>query len=127
MGACCCTGTLLNCPMGMVPTPMIIMPKTVMGPSGIMANCLDCVPFVNITPFGLCKSLLNPATASLTAAAFGVLTPGPCTPTPVGTWLPTAPKVICATSPILMNNSFVACAFGGMIKITLPGQFAVMA
>jgi len=126
MGACCCPGALLNCPMGMMPTPMIITPKTVLGPTGPMANCLDCAPFMNIAPFGLCKSLLNPTTAALTAAAFGVLTPGPCIPSPAGMWIPTKPNVICLTSPVLVDNSILPCAFGGVIKITMPGQFVVV-
>ncbi len=126
MGFCCCPGTLLNCPMGMTPTPLIITPKTVMGPTGFMANCLDCAPIVNITPFGTCNSLANPSTAAFTAAAFGVLTPGPCIPTPIGVWAPTKPNVICMTSPVLVDNSFLTCAFGGVIKINTSGQFTVM-
>ena len=35
---------------------------------------MDNKPFVNILTFGIC-SLANPATAALTAAALGVLTP----------------------------------------------------
>ena len=127
MGFCCCTGTLLSCPFGTVPTFMNILPKTLWGPTGPMATCTDCVPFLNIVPFGVCRSLLNPTTAALTAAAFGVLTPGPCIPTPAGIWVPTKPNVIGPTGPVLTNNSILVCAFGGVIKVNSPGQFKVMA
>ena len=45
---------------------------------------MDNKPFVNVLPFGLCTSLANPITAAQTAAALGVLTPGPCTPGDAG-------------------------------------------
>lgn len=125
MGKCCCPGTTLKCPMGIAPTPMIITPKTVLGPTGPMASCNDCVPVANITPFGTCRSLLNPSTAALTTAAFGVLTPGPCTPVPIGIWIPTKPTVICMTSPVLVNDSKLFCAFSGIIDITMAGQSKV--
>lgn len=126
MGFCCCTGALLSCPMGLMPTPLNVIPKNMFGLTGPIATCTDCIPFVNIVPFGVCKSLLNPSTAALTAAAFGVLTPGPCIPTPAGMWIPTKPNVMGITGPILPNNSMLICAFGGIIKINIPGQFKVM-
>ena len=125
MGFCCCPGSLVSCPFGVMPTPLNILPKNIMGPTGPIATCIDCAPFVNIVPFGVCKSLLNPSTAALTAAAFGVLTPGPCIPTPVGMWIPTRPNLIGITGPILSSDSILPCAFGGIIKINLPGQFKV--
>ena len=127
MGFCCSTGALLSCPMGLVPTPLNVIPKNMFGLTGPIAACTDCVPFLNIVPFGVCKSLLNPSTAALTAAAFGVLTPGPCIPTPAGIWIPTKPNVMGITGPILSNNSMLICAFGGVIKVNIPGQFKVMA
>jgi len=126
MGFCCCTGAILSCPMGLAPTPLNVIPKTLLGSTGPMATCTDCVPFLNIAPFGVCKSLLNPSTAALTAAAFGVLTPGPCIPTPTGIWIPTKPNLIGTTGPILADNSILMCAFGGVIKINMAGQFKVM-
>ena len=127
MGFCCCMGTFLSCPFGTIPTPLTILPKILVGPTGPMATCMDCVPFLNIVPFGLCKSLLNPTTAALTASAFGVLTPGPCIPTPAGTWLPTKPNIMSLMGPVLMNDSMLFCAFGGAIKINTPGQYQVLA
>jgi hypothetical protein len=71
-------------------------------------------------------SLANPVTAALTAAAFGVLTPGPCIPTPAGIWTPTKPTVMAKPGPMLTGDSILACAFGGVIKINMPAQFTVM-
>ena len=127
MPFCCCPGNMTNCIMGLVPSTLIPLPKNVLGPTGFMGNCSDCAPFANITPFGTCKSLLNPSTAALTAAAAGVLTPGPCIPTPVGIWTPMKPNVICVGTPILNDKSMLICAFGGVIKFTVAGQFKVMA
>jgi hypothetical protein len=87
---------------------------------------MDTVPFLNIAPFGVCMSMANPITAALTAAALGVLTPGPCMPTPAGTWIPTNPMVMGAPGPMLSMDSMLVCAYGGVIKINVPGQFTVM-
>lgn len=127
MAFCCCSGALLSCPMGFVPAVMNILPKTVLGGFRPLASITDCIPYLNVSMFGPCKSLLNPVTAAQTAAAFGVLTPGPCMPVPVGVWLPMKPNVITLTGPVLMNNSMLICAFGGIIKVNIPGQFKVMA
>jgi hypothetical protein len=98
----------------------------VMGSAGPMGTCADCVPFLNVKPFGVCMSLANPITAAQTAAALGVLTPGACIPVPAGMWIPMKPVVMAKPGPILTSDSMLMCAYGGMIKITLPGQFTVM-
>ena len=86
-----------------------------------MANIMDNKPFVNIPPFGVCMSLANPATASLTAAALGVLTPGPCTPmTAVAPWVPGAPTVMVANMPALTSTSKCNCMYGGVISVAVP-------
>lgn len=121
-------GSILQCPMGAMPTPITVLPAAmVFGKPGPMASITDCAPFVNITPFGVCSSLLNPVTAALTAAAFGVLTPGPCIPVPAGTWLPTKPTVMTKLGCIATTDSILMCAFGGVIKCAAPSQFTVMA
>jgi hypothetical protein len=97
-----------------------------MGAAGPMGSCADCIPFLNIVPFGVCSSILNPTTASLTAAALGVLTPGPCIPTPAGMWIPTKPTVMSKMGPMLTSDSMLICAYGGVIKINMPAQFTVL-
>lgn len=127
MGLGLCIGAIAQCPFGIAPAPLTFLPTSmIIGPAGPMGSIADCVPFLNIIPFGVCTSLMNPMTAALTAAAFGILTPGPCIPTPIGTWLPMKPNVISNMGPMLNNDTMLTCAYGGLIKIVVPAQFTVM-
>ncbi|MDG0789510.1 DUF4280 domain-containing protein [Cohnella ginsengisoli] len=90
-----------------------------------IANIMDNKPFVNIMPFGVCNSMANPAVASATAAAFGVLTPMPCTPVTAAPWAPGSPTVMIGSMPALNNASKCMCNFGGVIQISSPGQFTI--
>jgi len=120
-----CVGAMTKCPFGLAPSTLTVLPSTILHTMGPMGHCSNCVPFMNIAPFGLCTSLLNPVTAAQTAAALGVLTPGTCIPTPVGPWIPTKPTVLGPMGPMLTNGSSLMCAFGGCIKIIMPVQFNV--
>lgn len=119
------TLALAKCSFGAAPSPLTFLPASMMitnmGPIG---SCIDFVPFLNVKPFGVCMTLANPMTAALTAAAWGVLTPAPCIPVPVGPWIPTAP-VIGMVGPILTDASCLMCAYGGCIKINMPAEFFV--
>ena len=127
MGLGVCIGAIAQCPFGAAPTPLTFLPTSmIMGKSGPMGTIIDCVPFMNIIPFGVCMSIANPVTAALTAAAFGVLTPGPCLPVPAGTWLPAKPTVLSKMGPLISSDSMLICAYGGVIKINMPAQFTVM-
>ncbi|MDR3155896.1 MAG: DUF4280 domain-containing protein [Holosporaceae bacterium] len=127
MGFCLCMGALASCSaFGAAPTPLTFLPSTIMGSAGPIGTMPDCIPFANITPFGVCRSILNPTTAALTAAALGVLTPGPCIPTPAGAWIPTKPTVMSAKGPTISNDAMLMCAYGGQIKALVPGQFTAM-
>lgn len=127
MGFALCTGSIAACPFGVAPTPLTFLPTSMlMGKAGPIGSIIDCIPFLNISPFGVCMSMLNPMTAALTAAAFGILTPGPCLPVPVGTWIPMKPTVIGKSGPIVSNDSILMCAYGGTIKCMLPSQFTVL-
>ena len=118
-----CMGATLMCPMGMATSKLMVLPKNkVMTDGKPAANIMDNVPFVNILPFGNCMSLANPATASATAAALGVLTPMPCIPTIPGPWAPGSPMVLLAGPPSLNMSSKLICAFGGVIQILVEGQ-----
>jgi hypothetical protein len=86
---------------------------------------MDSVPFLNISPFGMCTSLANPATAAATAAAFGVLTPMPCTLALIPPWIGGNPTILVGTFPALTTDSQLMCAFGGVIKILFPGQLTI--
>jgi hypothetical protein len=114
-------GDNLQCSFGAAPAPITVLPMNkVTAEKKPMANIMDNKPFVNIMPFGVCMSLSNPATASLTAAALGVLTPGPCTPVTVAPWAPGAPTVTIANMPALNSTSMCNCAYGGVIKVAVP-------
>jgi len=117
-----------QCTMGLTPGILNVLPaaRCTAGPMAA-ATVMDNVPFLNILPFGLCRSLLNPAVATATAAALGVLTPMPCTPVIPAPWVPGSPTVLVGGKPALTNTSKCLCAYGGVISITFPGQVTVMA
>ena len=86
-----------------------------------VASIADAAPMSNVTPCGMCNSMANPAVASATAAAMGVLTPQPCVPAPAGVWV--CPGTIrVGGKPILTTDGKLTCAYGGTISVTNPGQ-----
>ncbi len=123
MGQIVTTGAQMVCSFGTAPANFTATnQQTVLvdgKPAGVLA---DSAAMVNIAPFGMCTSLANPAVASATAAALGVLTPQPCVPVPAGTWIPSQFTVLCAGSPCLTNDCKLMCSYAGSISITNPGQ-----
>ena len=127
MGIQVTNGAMTQCAMGIAPGTLNVLPQNrVMAGGQPAANIMDNKPFVNIMPFGLCNSLANPITAAQTAAALGVLTPGTCIPTIPAPWTPGHPTTLIANMPALTDSSICTCAYGGVIKINVPGQFTVM-
>lgn len=126
MGMCVCGGATLTCTFGMAPGVFTVMPQNNTVTKMPIANIKDNVPMVNIMPFGMCQSLANPAVASATAAALGVLTPQPCVPVITTPWAPGSPTVLVANAPALNNTSKLMCTWGGMIQIGNPGQESIM-
>jgi hypothetical protein len=114
------TATLLECSMGAAPTPFIAdeLPAAVKEAGLTTGTIIQIVPGKNITPFGTCKSLANPTVASATAAAQGVLTPMPCTPTIPAPWAPPSACVKHLGIPLATAASLCVCAFGGMVKVS---------
>lgn len=120
-------GTILKCSFGSVPTPLMVLPDKrvkVMFPA---ATKKDCVPLVNVLPFGMCSNPANPMVAAATAAAFGVLTPVPCMPCIAGTWSGTCKKVKIKGEEAVKADSGLKCAFGGSIQVAVPSQVKVLA
>jgi Domain of unknown function (DUF4280) len=117
-----CTGATLMCTMGMAPSTLSVLPMNRVFTMTPVANIVDNVPFLNVLPFAMCRSMANPAVAAATAAALGVLTPMPCTPVPAGPWAPGVPKVLIGDMPALDMSSKLMCAFAGTISILSPGQ-----
>jgi len=127
MGMQAVMGAMTMCSFGAAPSSLMVLPASAVMSSKVpAANIMDSKPFVNVLPFGMCMSMANPAVAAATAAAFGVLTPMPCTPMTAAPWVPGSPTVLVGKMPALNNSSKCMCSFGGVIQITLPGQFTEM-
>jgi len=86
------------------------------------ATIMDHKPMVSILPFAMCTSIANPAVASATAAALGVLTPMPCIPATASPWAPGSLTHQIGGIPALNDTSKCMCNWAGVISITVPGQ-----
>lgn len=128
MGIVVVTGAQLMCPFGASPAVLNASSQaTCLGCSKPVATITDVSPGTNITTFGMCSSMANPQVASATAAAMGVLTPQPCTVTPLGTWTTSAPGIIVGGKPVLTADGCLMCSMGmGKITITSPGQTKII-
>ncbi len=127
MGLQVVSGATLMCSFGAAPGTLTVLPvnRTMVGGMPA-ANIMDFIPMTNIMPFGMCITPSNPAVASATAAALGVLTPMPCMPVTTAPWAPGSPTVLIANNPALNNTSTCMCMWGGVITITVPGQVTTM-
>lgn len=126
MALCVCGGAHIMCSFGVAPSTLNVLPVNRVMSTMAVATIMDYVPFVNIMPFGMCSSLLNPTVAAATAAALGVLTPMPCTPMIPAPWAPGSPTLIVGSAPALNQTSKVMCAYAGVIQILDPGQATIM-
>jgi hypothetical protein len=122
-----CSGALIQCSFGALPSSLVVIPKgpPAMAGGPLAATIMDHVPLVNILPFGVCTSLTNPTVAAATTAALGVLTPMPCVPVVPAPWTPGSPTVLINNFPALNNTSKCMCTWAGVISVTSPGQFTV--
>lgn len=116
-------GASLQCTMGSANQKLIVLPQhRVQLNNKFKANIGDCKPFVNVPPFGMCKSMANPAVAAATAAAMGVLTQMPCTPA-CAMWIGGKTDVLVDGMPALMKGDKAVCPLGaGMIEVKDSGQ-----
>jgi hypothetical protein len=86
------------------------------------ANIMDFKPNINVLPFGMCKSMANPAVAAATAANKGKLKKMPCTPVLTMPWINGKEDKMLAGSPALLNKSTQMCLYCGRITIEDDGQ-----
>lgn len=118
-----CSGAMMRCTMGTSPANLTVLPVRTVNLTGPpMANISDHKSMVNLAPFGLCRSLGFPATASATAAAHGHLTPMPCmhnTPTP---WMGGKMDYLIKGQPALLKSCKCQCMWGGTISLVTDGQ-----
>ena len=114
------TASMLECSMGAAPVPFVAddLPGAPKETGLTCATIIQFVPMKNIMTFGMCKSMLNPAVASATAAAQGVLTPMPCVPATTTPWAPPSAAAKHFGIPLATASSVCACAFGGLIKVS---------
>ena len=117
-------GALLECTMGLAPTPLNVLPlNRVVADFMPVACILDNKPFLNIVPFGMCKSPANPAVAAIIASSLGSVTQGPCIPETLAPWTPAAALVSLTLGPAIDNaTSVLMCNWLGVIKPSLSGQ-----
>lgn len=118
-----CSGAMMRCTMGTSPAQLTVLPsRTVFLCGQPMANISDHKSMVNLAPFGLCRSLGFPATASATAAHHGVLTPMPCVHKTPAPWMPGKTDYFDKSQPSLLKSCKLQCMWGGMISIIDDGQ-----
>ena len=120
------TGSLCQCTFGAAPCPLTVPPTDRVLCGTPAATIMDHKPIVNLANFGMCSNPANPLVAAATAAALGVLTPMPCIPATMAPWAPGSPTVLVGGKPALTTDSKLMCAWGGVISITVPGQFTCM-
>lgn len=112
-------GTPMFCAMGFTPSALLVDPSNVLANGFPVARITDIIPIVNIPPFGLCHSPLNPEVIIATAAAMGVPTPMPCIPVIVDPWIPPT-NVLIDGVPAVTIGSTCFCAWEGVIELTGP-------
>lgn len=127
MGLAVCGGASCSCSFGTSPSSLMITPENKCMTSSPIATIADNIPMKNIMPFGMCSSMANPAVASATAAAMGVLTPQPCVPVVMSFWLPGSSKLFIGGKNALTSDSKVNCMYGGVISIINAGQTKIIA
>ncbi|MFP4512689.1 MAG: DUF4280 domain-containing protein [Acidimicrobiales bacterium] len=115
-------GAQLLCNQGVAPSAFMVVdpmrPTIEKKPAGVIT---DNIPMTNIMPFGMCRSLANPAVAAATSAALGVLTPQPCIPVTTAPWTPGSTMVTIGGKPALTDSSMVMCNWAGKIDVLQPG------
>ncbi|MEO7248279.1 MAG: DUF4280 domain-containing protein [Novosphingobium sp.] len=101
-----CTG----CP---IPNALLVTSQlTVLNEGPQRATIADCIPMVNVMPFGPCA--FTPAPPSPSG--------GPCIPKPVGMWKPGSATTFVAKIPALRQTDTLQCGMGGTIMVLFPGQ-----
>jgi len=127
MGFLACGGAQIKCSFGTAPSILNVTPENKVSSNAPMVSITDNIAYKNITPFVMCTSMANPAVASATSAAFGVLTPQPCTPVITGPWAPPSQKVFIGSAPAATAESMLMCAYAGVITLTSAGQTTIVA
>ena len=113
------TGATLQCSFGAAPATFSASSTDVSATAA--AGVITDVGPGNVPTFGLCTSLANPQVAAASAAG---LVPQPCVPV-LQPWTPGSAQVTIDGVPALDDSSQCACAWGGVITVSSPGQTSV--
>lgn len=125
MAMCVTAGASMQCAFGAALSTLVTAVPVIFD-SAPAAVIMDNKPIANILPFGMCSSMANPAVASATAAALGVLTPMPCVPNTPVPWMPGSTVLLVGGKPALLSSSKLMCAYGGSISIVSPKNSKVI-
>lgn len=118
-----CSGAMMKCTMGTSPAKLTVLPNRMVFLAGqLMANISDNKTMVNLAPFGLCRSLAFPPTASATSAAMGTLTPMPCMHNTPAPWIGGKMDYLIKGQPALLKSCTCQCMWGGTISLINNGQ-----
>jgi hypothetical protein len=109
------TGATLQCSFGAAPSTFAASSTDVAATAG--AGVVTDVSPGNVPPFGLCSSPANPAVAA-------ALSPQPCVPL-LSPWTPGSARVTVGEIAALDDSSQCACAWGGVVTVSSPGQGSV--
>jgi hypothetical protein len=120
-----CTGAALDCSFGSEPSVFAAPGAQVMAGGNPVGVTTDDTALVNVPPFGLCSSPLNPAVAAATAEADGVLVPQPCLPV-LSPWTQGSAQVMIDGASALDGSSQCRCAWAGGITVSYAGQDSVI-
>lgn len=115
MGVLVVMEAMVECAVGAGPRPLTVVGTTIIGEM-IAGNIMTTIPYAEIPSFSVCSILA--------AATMGAKTA--CVPA-VAMWTPGAPTLLIGGMCALDNMSVLACAEGGAITVSFPGQVQVMA
>lgn len=121
-------GCMLECTMGLIPSPFNVIPigGLVTADAMPLANIESNIPMVNIVSFGMCKSPANPEVAAIIASSLGAVTQAPCIPMTVAPWIPTFPTITINGLPAIDITAKLMCMWGGVISFIAPSQESAM-
>ena len=112
------------CAFGASPAVLTVTSQQTVTICGMPAAVISDAALVNLPTFGMCSNPANPAVAAATAAAMGTPTPAPCVPVTVS-WAPGCPTVTVCGRPLLNHTSRLACAYGGVIQVSVTPAVTV--
>ncbi len=116
-------GASLTCSCGTAPSSLTVLPIVASeADTRPTATVNDFAPMLNIAPFGMCTTQLNPQVAAATAAAMGTPTPQPCIPVTTAPWSPGSSVVTINDLKALTSDSRCNCQWAGSISVTDAGS-----